>query len=276
MGVIKRVVIIGWDGAGNFVQAASTPHLDRLISRGAVSFDAQTASPTISAECWGALMHGVNPDKHGLTNSKAEKQLFPGDSPYPSIFRIAREADPSVKLASFSAWQPINYGIIEPNIGVHKVSMPDREIALATADYISNHSDFKLLYVHLDLPDIAGHKHGYNTPEQLRSIEETDTNTGVILDALEQANALNDSLVIVVSDHGGGGEVDTDHGSDHPLDKTIFWAAAGPGIAPGTTITEPIVITDTAAVVAHALGLAAPESWEAKLPQHLFGTAKVE
>ncbi|WP_308636898.1 alkaline phosphatase family protein [Paenibacillus silvisoli] len=271
MAAIQRVIIIGWDGAGNFVQAAHTPYLDRIIARGAIAYDAQTASPTISAECWGAMMHGVNPEKHGLTNSKAEKQQFPIDSPYPSIFRIVREADRAAKLASFSAWEPINYGIIESDLEVHNISLPDRDVALAAADYITNNPDVRLLFVHLDLPDMAGHKHGYNTPEQLRAIEETDANTGIILDGLERAGLMDESLIIIVSDHGGGGEIDTDHGSDHPLDKTIFWACAGPGIEPGTILSTNLTITDTAAVVAHALGLEAPITWEAKLPERLFG-----
>ncbi|MDF2962273.1 MAG: hypothetical protein K0S39_4008 [Paenibacillus sp.] len=28
MGVVNRVFIIGWDGAGNFVKDSDTPHLD--------------------------------------------------------------------------------------------------------------------------------------------------------------------------------------------------------------------------------------------------------
>ncbi|WP_231571486.1 hypothetical protein [Gordoniibacillus kamchatkensis] len=62
METISRVVIIGWDGAGNFVKDANTPNLDRLVrsGAGALSLDARTASPTISAQCWGSLMHGVS------------------------------------------------------------------------------------------------------------------------------------------------------------------------------------------------------------------------
>lgn len=47
---IARVFIIGWDGAGNFVKDAHTPNLDRLIRAGTFTFDAQTVSPTISAQ----------------------------------------------------------------------------------------------------------------------------------------------------------------------------------------------------------------------------------
>lgn len=269
MTICNRVIIIGWDGAGDFVRGAHTPNLDRLFASGASTLEAQTASPTISAECWGSLLHGVSPAKHGLTNTKADKEQFPVNSPYPSIFRVAREAFPHAKLAAYSAWEPINSGIIEPSIGVHKVSMPDGELVQAIAAYIKENPDFKLLYVQLDLPDAAGHKHGYNTPGQHRVIEETDQHTGVILEALEEADLLKNSLIIAVTDHGGGGENAFDHGSDHPMDKTIFWGCTGPGIAPGTKL-EHVDISDTAAVVAHALGLEASASWEGKLPVGLF------
>ncbi|MCZ8516869.1 alkaline phosphatase family protein [Paenibacillus filicis] len=270
METINRVIIIGWDGAGNFVKDANTPNLDRLVYSGAFTLDAQTASPTISAQCWGSLLHGVSPEKHGLTNDKAGEETYPDDSPYPSIFRVAREAFPDAKLAAFCAWNPINHGIIESLIDVHKLSLKDRELAQAAAAYIRENPDVKLMFVALDLPDSAGHRVGYNTIGQLQAIEETDANTGYILDALEEMDLLKDSLVIVVSDHGGGGEHPEQHGSDHPLDKTIFWACAGPGVIPQMGIPDRISIADTAAVVAYALGLEAPAVWEAMLPKGLF------
>ncbi|WP_231571484.1 alkaline phosphatase family protein [Gordoniibacillus kamchatkensis] len=211
-----------------------------------------------------------------MTNDKAAQETYPDDSPYPSVFRVARDAFPEAKLAAFSAWNPINHGIIESSIGVHKLSLKDRELAQAAAAYIRENPDLKLMYVELDYPDAAGHQSGYNTPEQLRAIEEADENTGVILQAMEEMDLLKDSLVIVVSDHGGGGEHPQQHGSDHPLDKTIFWACAGPGVIPDTTIPDGITIMDTAAVVAYALGLDAPPTWEAKLPRGLFAEAGTE
>lgn len=267
---IARVFIIGWDGAGNFVKAAHTPHLDRLIRRGTFSFDAQTVSPTISAQCWGALLHGVGPDKHGLTNEIAGENTYPDDSPYPSIFKVVRDSIPNAKLAAFSVWNPINHGIIESSIGVHKVSLNDRDLPLAAAAYIRENPDLKLMFIGLDLPDAAGHQFGYNTPEQLHAIEETDESTGAIIRAIEETGLLDDSLIIVVSDHGGGGVHSHDHGSDHPSDKTIFWGCAGPGIKPDTSLLGDFIITDTAEVVIRALGLTAPDTWEAKLPEGLF------
>ncbi|CAM4122236.1 alkaline phosphatase family protein [Paenibacillus alkaliterrae] len=267
---IARVFIIGWDGAGNFVKAAHTPNLDRLIRMGTFGFDAQTVSPTISAQCWGSLLHGVGPDKHGLTNEIVSEDTYPENSPYPSIFQIVRDSVPDAKMVAFSAWNPINHGIIESSIGVHKVSMNDRDLSLAAAAYIRENPDLKLMFIGLDLPDAGGHQYGYNTPGQHQAIEETDENTGIIIRAIEETGLLTDSLIIAVTDHGGGGEHSHSHGSDHPSDKTIFWGCAGPGIKPDSPLQGDFVITDTAAVVIRALGLTAPSAWEAKLPEGLF------
>jgi hypothetical protein len=89
------------------------------------------------------------------------------------------------------------------------------------------------------------------------------------LRAIEETGLLEDSLIIMVSDHGGGGEHAYQHGSDHPSDKTIFWGCTGPGIKPNTSLQGELVITDTAEVVIRALGLNS-RSWEAKLPEGLF------
>lgn len=267
----NRVIVIGWDGAGSFVRNTPTPNLDEWMSRGASTLSAQTVSPTISAECWGALLHGVEPEKHGLNNDKAARHMFPGDSPYPSFFRLAHEAYPDRKLAAFTCWKPIMDGIIEGGIGVHKVSVPDPELAAAAADYIRNNPDLYILFVQFDYPDAAGHKYGYGTADYLKAITETDRWSGIILQAVKDAGWLDDSLVILTTDHGGGGENPKGHGSDHPLDKTVFWTCSGPGIAPGSEVPQELGLIDTAAVVSYALGLDIPKSWDAAVPRGLFG-----
>ncbi|NOU94804.1 nucleotide pyrophosphatase [Paenibacillus sp. LMG 31456] len=270
MGEVNRVIVIGWDGAGSFVQSSETPQLDAFFRRGASSLTTQAVMPTISAQCWGSMFYGVTPDKHQLDNTRAEKERFPDGSPYTSVFKLARQQWPDAKLASFSSWEPINYGIIETSAGVHTVSMPDAELAAAAGAYIQLNPDVKLMFVHFDLPDAGGHRHGYNTPGQWEVIAQTDRHVAIIMQAIEEAGLLQDSLIIQLTDHGGGGAAPTDHGSDHPLDLTIFWSCAGPGIEPGSEVPAELGLIDTAAVIAHALGLMPSDSWDAKLPLGLF------
>lgn len=144
---IQRVFILGMDGAGNFIQNTETPIIDAFLKKGAYTYMAQAQSPTISAECWGSILHGVTPEKHRLNNEAAATTTFPGDSPYPSIFRLAREAWPEAKLAAFSSWRPINSGIIEEDLGIHKESLPDAELVGAIESYLEQNRDVKLLFM---------------------------------------------------------------------------------------------------------------------------------
>ncbi|MFC5648740.1 alkaline phosphatase family protein [Paenibacillus solisilvae] len=206
-----------------------------------------------------------------------------------------READLQAKLAAFSSWDPINYGIIESNLQVHKETGIDlgpssdesdfggdeallsldrtyrkeKQMAEAAAAYIHENPDLKLMYVQFDLPDSGGHSKGYNTSKQLKTIGQTDSNTGIILEAIDHAGLLEESLIIFISDHGGGGVDPKSHGSDHRMDKTIFWGCSNTGWLNAPHLPPDFVITDTAALAVHALGLEAPEAWEAKLPARM-------
>ncbi|MFC5653266.1 alkaline phosphatase family protein [Paenibacillus solisilvae] len=276
-GTCQRVFILGMDGAGNFVRDTDTPHMHEFLKRGILTYDAQAVLPTISAECWGSMLHGVLPEKHGLNNDRAELEAYPEDSPYPSVFRLARERWSDAKLAAFTSWSPINRGIIEDGIGVHKVCLPDEELAASIETYLESNTDVKLLFMQLDEPDASGHDSGYgsDSPLYLQAITRSDQLIGKVLDKIEQLGLMEDSLIMIVTDHGGGGAARYSHGSDHPQDKTVFWGCAGPGIEPGTPISN-LSITDAAAIVACALDLEAPEHWDAVLPEALFGQSLKE
>ncbi|GGI45077.1 hypothetical protein GCM10008018_10290 [Paenibacillus marchantiophytorum] len=272
---VRRVFILGMDGAGSFIQHTATPHLDSFLAQGAFTFEAQAESPTISAQCWGSVLHGVHPEKHLLTNDIAASERYSADSPYPSIFRLAREAWPEAKLASFVGWSPINEGIIEEGLAIHKVSLPDEQLVSAIEQYLIHNQDVKLLFLQLDEPDGSGHRHGYgpNSPDYLQAITNCDRLMGRVLASLESLNLLADSLVIVLTDHGGGGADAYNHGSDHPMDKQVFWGCVGPGIE-AAAVLPALSIMDTAAIAAFALGLAAPSTWDAQLPESLIGQSR--
>jgi len=274
---VQRVFILGMDGAGNFAEQANTPHLDAWFARGSYTYDAQAELPTISAECWGSILHGVTPDKHGLNNDKAAGESYAADSAYPSLFRLVREQQPEAKLASFTGWSPINSGIIEETVGVHKVALPDEELVGALVDYLEENPDVRLLFLQLDQPDGTGHQYGYGAdcPEYLEMIGVCDERFGRVLNGIERLGLAEDSLILLVTDHGGGGENKRGHGSDHPMDRNVFWGCVGPGIKQGL-LTGAVTIKDTAAVAALALGLVVPNDWDAQVPEGLFESGVAE
>ena len=265
----KRVVLFGIDGAGTFFEQASTPNMDRIFAGGAVSRRTLTEIPTISAECWGGMLHGVPCLWHGLTNAIVGSKPYPVDSCYPSVFRVIREAVPEAKLASFCDWNPINGGIIEENLNVFKYHAPAAELVEPAIAYIRE-NDFTFLFFQFDNVDGAGHRYGYGTAEHLAAITENDAYIGRIVAAIGERGWLEDTLILVEADHGGtpndgfGGH----HGGVSEAEKYVSFFAAGAGVARGEV--RDMLVRDTPAVILHGLGIPQPEAWTARVPGGLF------
>ena len=57
----SHIIVVGIDGAGSFIKDADTPNFDRIFANGAVTYNALSSNPAISAECWGSILLGVGP-----------------------------------------------------------------------------------------------------------------------------------------------------------------------------------------------------------------------
>ena len=270
----KHVVIIGVDGAGSFFKDTDTPNMDRIFADGAITYTGITETPSISAECWASLMHGVNASVHGISASITNS--YPLDSEYPSFFRVIRENDSSAVLGSYTTWQTINNIIVEDGLGISKVgwSGTDADLTVKICQYVKSSAP-TALYVQFDNVDAAGHNNGFGSSAHLSKITETDALIGQIYDAYTERGIIDDTLFIVTTDHGGtqvpSGSYLGNHGGETAEEKEITFAAKGKTVVKGGTI-EDFEIRDTAAIVLYALGYedAQPDTWTARVPSGLF------
>ena len=265
-GAYKHVIIIGVDGGGAFFKNTSTPRMDAIFKKGAVSYRTKTSYPTISAQCWGSMLHSVLPEFHRLTNGTVGSKPFKPDSPFPSVFRLVKEALPNANMASFCNWNPINIGIIEDNLGVVKGTGSDPEVAAQVVNYIQG-NDPTLVFVQFDSVDGAGHGSGYGSARHLSAITAVDALIGNIYDAVKRKGILDDTLFLVSADHGGTPE--GSHGGDTDAERYVFLGVAGKTVVEGGQIQEPEV-RDIAAISAYAFGLDFPETWTGIVPGGLF------
>lgn len=250
--IYEHAVIIGIDGMGNFNRLADTPNMDRIFKRGAVCDFALSMYPTVSAQNWGAMLLGVDPEIHGLTNAVVSSQHYCSKA-IPSLFLRVREKYPGAYLASCSNWNPINYGIIEQDIGVD-FHTDDKDENLCCMIEKCIEKKPKLLFVQFDECDGAGHSFGYGTENHLRQIEKTDTLVGRIYEAYEKAGIIKDTLFTVIADHGGD---EHSHGSYTDGEKYIYFAAAGKTVK--ETKIEYATAKDINSVILHGLGIDIPE-----------------
>ncbi len=275
----SHVIVLGIDGAGAFIKDADTPEFDRIFANGAVTYSALSSRPTISAECWGSMLLGVGPEIHGLTNGIVESTPYPTNSPFPSLFRRIRDAIPDAVLGSYCDWNPITHGIVENNIGVFHDTARDAELTPIICDFIlSKKPDF--LFVQFDSVDGAGHKYGYGTSEHLQRIHEVDKLINDIHATTARAGIIEDTLFIVIADHGGTNNEDGGgkHGGWTDEEKLVTFAAAGKTV--NSAEIKEMNIRDLAATVLYALGIAAPDfdekGWTSQIPAGLFDDGSVK
>ena len=270
----QHVIVVGIDGAGSFIKDAFTPEFNRIFKNGAVTYGALSSDPTISAECWGSMLLGVGPEVHKLTNGIVSSTPYPADSQYPSLFRRIREAYPDAVLGAYCDWDPITYGIVENNIGVSHDTANDDELTPIICNYIKEKKpDF--LFIQFDSVDGAGHRHGYGTPEHLKRINEVDLLVRDIYSAVDEAGILDETLFIVIADHGGtnpGNGEGGSHGGWTDGEKYVTFAIMGKGVL-SNEIKE-MNIRDLAAIVLYAFGIASPEfdeaGWTSQIPDGIF------
>jgi predicted AlkP superfamily pyrophosphatase or phosphodiesterase len=269
----SHVIVIGIDGAGAFIEAADTPNFDRIFSDGALTYSALSSRPSISAECWGSMLLGVGPEVHKLTNGIVSSTPYPTDSPFPSLFRRIREKYPDAVLGSYCDWNPITYGIVENNVGVSHDTADDKELTPIICDYIRKEKpDF--LFIQLDSVDGAGHNNGYGSPAYMQRIHEVDELVNHIYLATDDAGIKDDTLFIVIADHGGTNDEEGKghHGGWTDEERFVTFAASGKGV--NKTEIENMNIRDLSAIVLYALGIDAPDfdesGWTSQIPVGIF------
>ena len=109
-----------------------------------------------------------------------------------------------------------------------------RLVREANADLTSSARAFTFL--HISLPDLAGHEHGFMGQEYLAAVEDTDRLLGTVLDTVAGKPSLKaHTLVLLTADHGGGGA--TNHAN--PLKRQNYqvpFMAWGPGVRKGVNL----------------------------------------
>ena len=281
-----RVVIIGVDGAGGYFAKADTPEFDRVFANGSVTYRGISQNPTVSAQNWTSMLHGVRYQKHGITNDISGEKPYTDDR-YPSVFKVYAAAHPEAQFLSGCTWANVNNGIIEQLDSVFKVNVDDYPNTFDGSDKTGASKDQAtvdltlaklgeidpvITYFQLDQVDHVGHDVGYGKPAFAAACTSVDKLIGQIYDAYAAKGWADSTLFIAVSDHGhlpwGG------HGTNTANERYVMVAVAGAkgNIVKGTP--GKVVTQDIASIVMYALGEKQPDSWESKVPYGMFTTLK--
>ena len=103
------------------------------------------------------------------------------------------------------------------------------------ADINDEDRDFRFL--HLSLPDVAGHAHGWMSPPYLSAVRRVDALLGLVVGSVtSDAQRRADTTILLTSDHGGQGA-----GHENPKvldDYRVPFMARGAGVDAGVDLYE--------------------------------------
>ena len=262
----KHVVLLGIDGAGAYYTKTDTPNIDRIFKGGALTYRMRVTSPTSSAHSWGSCFHGCLTEHHGIVeNDYVENNPYPKSAyHYPSFFKVIKEHYPEREVGVIYSWPGIT-GLVENDAGITMVKLNDTAAARYAIDEYIPEKKPTSLYIYFGSTDGTGHIHGYGSPEHLKQITYVDGLVGEIYDAVEKAGMLDDTLFMVVSDHGG---IRRGHGGLTDEEKYAIFAAAGKTVECGEPVD--MEIRDVAAIALYALGIDKPSTYTARVPRGVF------
>ena len=253
-----KVLVIGLDGLGaHGVPMANTPHLDELMKDGSYSLAARTILPSVSGPTWSTMITGATVERHGVgnnswtVNNKTLEPVFKGEHDmFPTIFGEIRKHRPEAVTGAIYHWGSFG-NFIEKGVCDLSVSAGSEDAATQQAcDFLAGKNpDFT--FVHLDLIDHGGHSGGYRSEEYAKSIEKADSLVGVLLDKLRETKMMEETVVIVIADHGG---FEKGHGGSHPDEMIVPFILYGKGVKKGHQFTQPVFIYDLAPTIAWLYG----------------------
>jgi hypothetical protein len=257
---VRRVVLVVLDGLrADAIAALGLRHWQQLASEGASSVAATTVAPSVTAAAMGSLLTGAPPQAHGLR----DRFFLPGRAR--SLHPLPRQlAAAGLTTSGFIRALPLLFrGVarrIAQFLGFDVACFSGRgarEILFAAWDCLAS-QESGLILLHWPDADVAGHRHGWMSPQYAQAAREMDQSLG-LLASMADLDGDPGTLLIALADHGGGGVDPRDHESDHPLDRAIPLLLAGGAVANGE-LDEPTLL-DVPATVLWALGIPLPESY---------------
>jgi hypothetical protein len=246
---ITRVVVISVDGlnpdAISRLGRSGTPTFHRLVDEGATTYNARSAvemTTTLPNHTGMVTSRRIDKAKGGHGVTWNDGRLSP---------RTVQRAAGHPVGSAFSALHAAGLGsavfAAKGKFSLFARSWPQAiDRTLIKGDNVKLVREVKrdlagrwraLTFVHLSLPDVAGHAHGWLSPAYLDAVRKSDVLVGKVLNTLTRTTASSDhTLVIVTSDHGGlgAGHADPRRYADFRV-PFLVW---GPGVAAGDDLYD--------------------------------------
>jgi predicted AlkP superfamily pyrophosphatase or phosphodiesterase len=260
---IKHVVLIGFDGWGAYsVPKVDMPTLKFMMDNGAYSLQVRSILPSSSAPNWASMLMASPPELHGYTEWGSKTPEIPSRvigpaGIFPTFIGQLKLQRPELKSAVIYNWDGIGYLFEKQMTDTVINTENDEQVADRAVEIIKSEKP-NFLFACFDEPDHVGHVYGHDSPEYYAQMTKNDSHLKQILAALKLAGIENETLVILMADHGG---IAKGHGGKTlaEMQTPIFFY--GKGVKKQTIMNQSIMVYDIGATIAWVFQLEFPQVW---------------
>lgn len=269
----KHVVLIGLDGFGAYAyHKAEMPNLKKLASQGTWSVGTRSVLPSSSAVNWASILMSSTPTQHGYTEWGSQTPEIPSVvtsqyGKYPSIYTLIKEQQPEAKTAVIYSWGGIIHLLEKQIIDFDIYTKDNDDLTAEKAAEIIKTEKPMFSFIHIDEPDGAGHNLGHDSEGYYEELKNVDKRVGTIIQAVEDAGIAEETIIMVVADHGG---IEKGHGGKNLMEVQTPLVVKGPGIKVNHEIKDVIMDYDYAITVAKILGITPHDAWRGQVIKDLF------
>jgi predicted AlkP superfamily pyrophosphatase or phosphodiesterase len=253
----RRVTLVITDGVRpDAINPWTTPRLYTLGHDYTRAVNMHTIRPSATVAALTSLATGVSPARHRLLEPGLDfLSRLRGVRPVGSLLR-RMNLDTAVVMQDVN---PITRGVARAILaaaGVDRVVSGGNGASAigATAREVRRH--FALTVVYLPDCDEVGHREGWMSPPYMEKTREIDRAIGELIPLGPE------ELLVVVSDHGGGGVTERDHDEPHPLNDHIPLLLAGRHVRRRHVIALKTSILDVPPTLLRWLGCEIPDYFE--------------
>ncbi len=259
---LRRVILVVADGLRpDAIGTFNLASIQRMMREGCSTLAATTVTPSVTASAMTSLLTGVTPERHGVTTDNFFVPLPRMDlRPMPKVL-----AESGIPTAAFMKQLRRPFHALAKQLshrlGFTYTTLLGRDAKEILSSFYQRRDLIErgLSIIHFPDVDDAGHEHGWMSSEYGRAAQDVDAAVGILMGMMELLYA-EDTLLVLVSDHGGGGVYAKRHDSLHAHDRTIPIVMAGGGLVPGEL--RPVsTILDVPATILWALGVPVPDTY---------------
>jgi len=247
----KHAYVIVIDGCNlDQFNKAKKPVMENLAKNGTTYRKMKTIYPARTVVCFSSMLSGLPKEKTGINSNLV---LKPHRLPVKTIFDMLEENNKKGKLIAIAHLLDVfpdnTYSVcsLMPN------STADTTIFNIAKDIIKK-EDPDLLVTQLISVDQTGHARGCFTDDYIKAIENVDHLMGDFIKFLDKNKKLDDSVIIIMADHGQSKGIGG-HGHWDKGEIYVPFIIFGKNIEKGRTITEEHNILSLTPLIRNALGI---------------------